>query len=271
VADEVDQQRQAGVRLARHGPAGHVAELVLDRPEALNALSTALASALVASLREVAADAGVRAVILSSSQDRAFCVGADLKERDGYTDEQLRGQRAVFRLLSGAMLDLPVPAVAAVVGYALGGGLELALLCDLVVAEETAVVGLPEVSVGVVPGLGGTQLLSRRVGLGRASDLIFTARRITGTEAAALGIVDRLVPGGRAREEALALATTIAANSPVGVRNAKRALRLGYGSDLASAMEIEDSAWRATAFSGDRAEGVRAFTQKRRPDWPGTA
>jgi len=258
------------VRVERHGPGGAVAELVLDRPEALNAVSSAMARGIAAATAALAGDATVRAVVLSSSQQRAFCVGADLKERNTLTDDELRAQRPLARRAYGGVLDLPVPAIAAVEGFALGGGCELALGCDLIVAGESAVLGLPEVSVGVVPGGGGTQLLLRRVGWSRAADLVFTARRVDAAEALRLGVVDRVVPAGTARAAALELAATIAANSPVGVRNAKRAMRLGQGTDLASALEIEDAAWRATAFSPDRAEGVRAFAEKRPPAWPGT-
>jgi enoyl-CoA hydratase/carnithine racemase len=154
-------------------------------------------------------------------------------------------------------------------GFALGGGLELALSCDLIVADETAVVGLPEVTVGVIPGGGGTQLLTRRVGASRAADLVFTGRRLDIDEAARLGLVDRRVPAGEDVAAALALAETIAANSPVGVRNAKLALRRGLDVDLAAGLDIEDTSWRATAFSPDRAEGVAAWGEKRKPDWPG--
>ena len=129
-------------------------------------------------------------------------------------------------------------------------------------------VGLPEVSVGVIPGGGGTQLLTRRVGWSRAADLVFTARRLTAAEALAHGCVDRVVPAGQAREAAIEIATAIAANSPVGLRQAKRAMRLGLDVDLATGLAVEDSAWRATAFSPDRAEGVRAFAERRAPQWP---
>jgi len=258
------------VRIERHGDGGHVVEIVLDRAGALNALSTAFAVELRTAFEALGADPAARAVVLSSSQDRAFCVGADLKERNGFSDAQLRAQRVVYRSMVRAMLAVEVPFVAAVAGYALGGGYELALLSDLVVVDATAVVGLPEVSVGVVPGLGGTQLLSRRVGLARAGDLVLTARRVPAAEAFALGAVDRLVEAGAARTTALGIAATIAANSPVGVRNARRALRLGLTTDLPAALDIEDGAWRATAFSADRVEGVAAFTEKRRPVWPGT-
>jgi enoyl-CoA hydratase/carnithine racemase len=265
--DGVEQEAFEHVRLRRHGP--HVVELVLDRPKALNAVSTAMARDLAAATALLATAPGVRAVVVSSAAERAFCVGADLKERNAMSDAGLLAQRPITASAYRGVLDLPVPAVAAVHGFALGGGFEIALSCDLVVADETAVVGLPEVSVGVIPGGGGTQLLTRRVGWSRAADLVFTARRLDAREALAHGVVDRVVPAGEARAAALDLATAIAANSPVGLRQAKRAMRLGLDVDLATGLVVEDAAWRATAFSPDRAEGVRAFAERRPPDWPG--
>lgn len=259
----------SSVSIHRPDDAPGVAELRLERTEALNALSTAHARAIAEAAATLAADGTVRAVVVSSAAERAFCVGADLKERNGLDDDGLRRQRPVFRAAFGGVLDLPVPTIAAVHGFALGGGLELALSCDLIVADETVTLGLPEVSVGVIPGGGGTQLLTRRIGWGRATDLVFTARRIDGPEAYRLGVADRLVEPGRARAVALELAATVAANSPVGVRNAKKAMRLGLDVSLPAGLEIEDAAWRATAFSGDRTEGVAAFNEKRRPEWPG--
>nr|WP_312886723.1 enoyl-CoA hydratase-related protein [Actinocrinis puniceicyclus] len=248
---------------------GHVAELVLDRPAALNAISTALARELAAEASALAANPSIRAIVLSALGDRAFCVGADLKERNGFTDADLLAQRPVFRRAFGSIIDLPVPAIAAVSGFALGGGCELALACDLIVADDGAQFGLPEVGVGLVPGGGGTQLLARRIGVARAADLIYTGRRVTADEATALGIVNRRVTGQHtARDAALKLAAQIAANSPVGVRNAKHALRAGIDLPLSAGLDVEDAAWRATAFSQDRIEGIRAFAEKREPRWP---
>ncbi|QDQ13381.1 enoyl-CoA hydratase/isomerase family protein [Streptomyces spectabilis] len=253
-----------GVR--RHG---HVAELALDRPKAMNAVSSAMARSISEACDALGADRDVRVVVLTSTHERAFCVGADLKERNSLTDAELVRQRPVTRAAYTGVLDLPMPTVAAVHGYALGGGFELALSCDVIVADPTAVVGLPEVSVGVLPGGGGTQLLPRRVGAARAAELIFSARRVEAAEARELGLVDLVAGEGEDRDEALALAARIAANSPVGLRAAKRALRLGHGLDLRAGLEVEDAAWRSVAFSGDRAEGVAAFNEKRKPEWPG--
>ncbi|MEV0437934.1 enoyl-CoA hydratase-related protein [Streptomyces spectabilis] len=253
-----------GVR--RHG---HVAELALDRPKAMNAVSSTMARSISEACDALGADRDVRVVVLTSTHERAFCVGADLKERNSLTDAELLRQRPVTRAAYTGVLELPMPTVAAVHGYALGGGFELALSCDVIVADPTAVVGLPEVSVGVLPGGGGTQLLPRRVGAARAAELIFSARRVEAAEAKELGLVDLVAGEGEDRDEALALAARIAANSPVGLRAAKRALRLGHGLDLRAGLEVEDAAWRSVAFSGDRAEGVAAFNEKRKPEWPG--
>lgn len=260
-----------GVILRPH-PAGHagVREIVLDRPEALNAIDTAMAVRLAQACAELAADRGVRAVVLSAAGERAFCVGADLKERNRLSDAELLAQREVFRAAFGGLLSLPQPVIAAVHGYALGGGCELALSADLIVADETAVFGLPETTVGLVPGGGGTQLAQRKLGPGRAADLIFTGRHVPAHEAERIGLADRLVPAGKAAQHALDLAEQIAVNSPVGVRAAKRAIRQGGGIGLAAAMEVEDAAWRAAALSADRREGIAAFNEKRAPHWPGT-
>lgn len=267
MAEHGDEQRFGEfVVVRRHG---YVAELALDRPKAMNAVSTGMARSVTAACDALAADRDARVTVLTSTHARAFCVGADLKERNSFTDADLRRQRPLTRAAYTGVLELPMPTIAAVHGFALGGGFELALSCDLIVADSTAVVGLPEVSVGVIPGGGGTQLLPRRVGAARAAELIFTARRFPAAEAHGLGLVDRLVDEGEDRTEALALAAGIAGNSPVGLRAAKRALRLGQGLDLRAGLEVEDAAWRTVAFSGDRAEGVAAFNEKRKPEWPG--
>lgn len=254
------------VTLERHG---FVVELRLDRPQAMNAVSTAMARDLAAATRALAEDTEGRCVVVTSSHEKAFCVGADLKERNSFTDADLFAQRPVARAAYTGVLDLPMPTIAAVDGFALGGGCEIALSCDMVVAGADATVGLPEVAVGVIPGGGGTQLLTRRIGWSRAANLIFRARRLSADEAFRYGVVDEVVAAGTARETALEWAAGIAKNSPVGTRNAKKAMRLGLDVDLRTGLEVEDGCWRATAFSPDRAEGVAAFNEKREPRWPG--
>src|SRR5260221_3021036 len=164
-----------GVNVRREGDG--IGEVVLGRPEAMNALSTATLDQLAADFTAVAADPSVRVVVLSAAGERAFCVGADLKERAAMSDAQIMAQRPTFRAAFGALLALPQPVIAAVHGFALGGGCELALSCDVIIADGTTELGLPEATVGLVPGFGGTQLLARRVGPGRAAVLIFSGRR----------------------------------------------------------------------------------------------
>src|SRR6266404_1914740 len=257
-----------GVAVRKLEGAPAIAEITLDRPEAMNAPSTALAARLAGICADLAADREVRAIVLAAA-GRAFCVGADLKERAAMSDADLMAQRPVFRAAFGAVLALPQPVIAAVHGYALGGGCELALSCDLIVADETAEFGLPEVTVGLVPGGGGTQLALRRLGPGRAADLVLTGRKVGIEEAMRLGLVDRRVPAGQDGPAALELAGQIAANSPVAVRAAKRAIRHGWGVSLEAGLDIEDAAWRTAALSADRREGIAAFVEKRKPTWPG--
>jgi len=250
-------------------PADGIAEITLNRPEAMNSISSAMAAELTRACAELAAAPEVRVVVFGAAGERAFCAGADLKERAGMTDADIMRQRPVIRAVFGALLALPQPAIAAVHGFALGGGCELALSCDLVVADETATFGLPEVTVGLVPGGGGTQLALRRLGPGRAADLVLTGRKVGIEEAMRLGLVDRRVPAGQDGPAALELAGQIAANSPVAVRAAKRAIRHGWGVSLEAGLDIEDAAWRTAALSADRREGVAAFVEKRKPAWPG--
>ncbi len=252
------------IRVSRH-PGDGVAEITLNRPEAMNSVNTAMAGELTRACTEIAAEPGVRVVVLSAAGERAFCAGADLKERAGMTDADILRQRHAIRGVFGAVLALPQPAIAAVHGFALGGGCELALSCDLVVADATATFGLPEVTVGLVPGGGGTQLALRRLGPGRAADLVLTGRRVGIDEAERLGLVDRRVSAGQDGSAALELAGQIAANSPVAVRAAKRAIRHGWGISLEAGLDVEDAAWRTAALSADRREGIAAFVEKRRP------
>ncbi|HKN42481.1 MAG TPA: enoyl-CoA hydratase-related protein [Propionibacteriaceae bacterium] len=249
-------------------PLAHVAEVIMNRPEALNALSTDQVRRLGEASHQLATDDQVSVVVISSALERAFCVGADLKERRGISNDDLRRQRQVFQEAFEALRALPMPMIAAVEGFALGGGFELALSCDLIIASATASFGLPEVGLGLIPGEGGTQLLPRRIGLNKSADLLLTGRRLGADEARGMGFVDRLVPAGVARRTALELAQEIATKSPTSLRAIKRALRQGIDVDLMSGLEIENQAWEEAAFSADRLEGVEAFNMRRAPHWP---
>jgi enoyl-CoA hydratase/carnithine racemase len=255
------------VTLVKVEVAGRVATVTLDRPEALNAISTELAADLAEAVEPLATDPGVRAVVLTGAGERAFCVGADLKQRAGFDDHSWFVQREVFRRGFAAVRRCPLPTVAAVAGFALGGGTELALSCDLVVAADDATFGLPEVRLGLVPAGGGTQLLVRRVGRSVARDLVLTGRRVAATEALRLGLADRVVPRSEVLAAATALAAEMAGNAPTAVRMAKWALEVGGDLPVEAAMEVEDQAWRRAVSSDDRREGIAAWVEKRDPDW----
>ena len=254
----------AEVRLAEH-----VAVVTLNRPEALNAISGEVANELAGALLQAAANPSTWVIVLAAAGEKAFCVGADLKERGKLDDAGWMRNRMLVRAMFDSLRALPQPTIASVFGYALGGGFELALNCDLVVAAHDATFGLPEVTVGVVPGGGGTQLLARRVGLGRAKDLIFTGRRISGEEAFEMGLVTRLVEREALESATRELAEELCKSSPVALREAKAAIDRGFGMPLADAIELEDLAWRRNVASGDRQEGVAAFNEKREPKWQG--
>jgi enoyl-CoA hydratase/carnithine racemase len=248
---------------------GEIATVTLDRPEVLNAISTELARALAATFEPMATRRDLRAVVLTGAGDKGFCAGADLKERSRFDDHDWFVQREVFRRAFGAVRRCPLPTVAAVFGFALGGGCELALSCDLVVAADDAALGLPEVRLGLVPAGGGTQLLARRVGRPVAKDLVLTGRRVEAAEAQRLGLVDRVVPRASVHQAAHALAAEIAANAPTAVRLAKWALDLGADLAQEAALEVEDQAWRRAVLSDDRREGIAAWNDRRPPVWPG--
>ncbi|MGH7308219.1 MAG: enoyl-CoA hydratase-related protein [Candidatus Rokuibacteriota bacterium] len=248
---------------------GYVVTVTLNRPEQMNAMNTGMGEGLLACFDALGRDAVVRAVVLTGAGDRAFCAGGDLKERTEMTDDAWRAQHVIFEQAAFRVLRCPVPVIAAVEGFALAGGCELAVLADFIVASETAVFGVPETTLGIFPGIGGSQLLPRILGAPLAKELIFTGRRMKAEEAKAAGLVNHLVPKGQARTRALELAATIAANGPVAVRQAKKAIAYGVETDLDTAMILAIEAYNATVVTEDRREGVRAFNEKRKPQFKG--
>jgi enoyl-CoA hydratase/carnithine racemase len=246
---------------------GHVGVVTLARPEALNAISMRVADELAGAVLATAADPEAWVMILEAVGERAFCVGADLKERATLDDAGWTRNRVLTRALFDAIRAVPQPTIASVFGFALGGGFELALSCDLIVASDDAVFGLPETRVGIVPGGGGTQLLSRRVGVARAKEIILAGRRIGAEEARDIGVVQRVAPREGLAEVTRDLAADICSNAPVGVREAKAAIDLGFDSTLPVGLDLEDLAWRRAVASQDRREGIAAFNEKRDPRW----
>jgi len=248
---------------------GHVGVVTLNRPKAMNAISGEVADELGGAFLQTAADPSVWVIVLGAAGEKAFCVGADLKERGALDDRGWLRNRVLMRSMFDSIRAVPQPTVASVFGYALGGGFELALSCDLIVCSEDALFGLPEVRVGIVPGGGGTQLLARRMGVGRAKELIFTGKRIQAETAHDLGLVTAVVRRESLESETLQLAEDICRSSPVAVREAKRAIDRGFEVPLEHGVEIEDQAWRRAVASEDRIEGIAAFNEKRDPQWKG--
>ncbi|PYM70220.1 MAG: enoyl-CoA hydratase [Candidatus Rokuibacteriota bacterium] len=250
-------------------PDGHVVTVELNRPEALNAMNTAMGEDLVRCFEAFQWDRTARCVVFTGAGAKAFCVGGDLKEREGMADETWRAQHAIFEAAAAKVLHCPVPVIAAVEGFAMGGGCELAVLSDFIVASETAVFAVPEVTRGIFPGIGGTQLLPRIIGAPLAKEMIFTGRRVPAAEAKAIGLVNHLVPAGQARARALEIAQVIADNGPIAVRQAKKAVSWGSETDLETGMALAIEAYNVTVTTDDRLEGVRAFNEKRKPRFQG--
>lgn len=243
--------------------------LGLDRPGARNALGRQLLGELEEAFAALAADPAVRVVVLHSLVEGVFCAGADLKERAGMTPEEAEAFVKRLRAAFTALERLPMPVIAALEGAALGGGLELALACDLRVAGAAARLGLPETSLAIIPGAGGTQRLPRLIGRSRAKELIFTARRLSSAEALACGVVDRSVEAGSALAAALDLAREILPNGPVALRAAKEAIDAGLDRDRDGGLAVEEACYARVLPTEDRLEGLAAFREKRKPVYRG--
>jgi len=247
-------------------PRPRVALLRLNRPEARNALNMELRRALAATFRALDADEEVRVAVVTGDE-KAFAAGADLREMvdAGAVEMMLRGTHRLWQ----AIADFPKPIVAAVSGHALGGGMELALHADIVIAGESAKFGQPEVRVGIMPGAGGTQRLLRAAGRHRAMLLLLTGEMVDAREAQAMGLVSRVVPDGEVLDRALDIAGTIAAMPPLAVAQIKEVVNLGADAPLATALALERKAFQLLFDSRDQKEGMRAFLEKRKPRFEG--
>lgn len=244
--------------------------VTLNRPDRLNAMNTSM----MLELREVFTDLYVhpekaRVVIVTGSGDRGFCPGADLKERDGMSDETWRAQHALVEQIARAMWQAPMPIIAAVNGVAMGGGAEIALLADFIYAADHARFAFPEVTRGIMPGMAGPQNLPRAVGVRRAKEIVLTGTPFTAQEAHEWGMVNRVLPLEKLMPAALETARTIAQNAPIGVRSAKAALDKAVELPRVPGYDFEIMAYGATISTEDRLEGVRAFNEKRPPVFKG--
>lgn len=247
--------------------AGPVATVVIDRPQMMNALDAEALDALAAAFAAFESDKTLRVVILTGAGDRAFVAGADIRAMVGLDPAAARALAARGQDVADRIDSLPVPVIAAVNGFALGGGCELALACDFIYAARNAKLGLPEVGLGVIPGFGGTQRLPRRVGTARAAELIFSGRVIDADEALRIGLVNAVVDGPELLPRVEAVAAEIGARGPLAVAAAKRAMREGMVRPFTAALEREQEIFASLFATADQEEGMRAFIEKRPPAW----
>jgi enoyl-CoA hydratase len=244
-------------------PEPGIYRITVNRPKALNALNSALIGELGAAIEVIGQDRDARALLITGAGEKAFVAGADIVQMSQFTaiEGQTFSERAldVMRRLE----LLPIPVIAAVNGYALGGGCELALACDFILASERAVFGQPEVNLGIAPGFGGTQRLPRRIGTAMALELILSGRQVKAEEAKAIGLVNHVYPAHELMAQALELAKLIASKAPIAVRYAKQLVQRGQDLDLANACALESDVFGLLCSTADKAEGMRAFVEKR--------
>jgi enoyl-CoA hydratase len=246
----------------------HLLLVTLNRPQVLNALNTQMGKDKLDLWTRLAAEPGaLRCVVLTGAGERAFCAGADLKERDGMSVEVWRAQHEIFERAFMALMELPLPVIAAVNGHAYGGGLEIALACDFIYAAKGVRLALSETRLGLMPGGSGTQNLARAAGARRAKELVLTAQPFTPQQGYEWGVVNRVCDN--VLEDALATARTIAENGPLAVRQAKKSIHYGLQMDLLTGYRFEIEAYNQLIGTEDRREGVRAFNEKRKPRFQG--
>lgn len=242
----------------------NVGILTVNRPEALNALNAEVVKQLQATLAEVAVS-GVRCLIVTGAGEKSFVAGADISEMAAMSPQEARQLCVEGNKVMEAMEQLPMPTIAAVNGFALGGGCELALSCDIRIASEKASFSLPETSLGILPGYGGLQRLARLINPAKAKELAFTTRRIKADEALAIGLVNAVAPPEGLMDAAMEMAGQIAANAPIGVAGAKKVINESFGMTLAEATRLEADAFSACFGTDDQREAMQAFVEKRKP------
>ncbi|GLT35083.1 hypothetical protein SLA2020_095640 [Shorea laevis] len=246
-----------------------IVEVNLDRPVAKNAIGSDMLRGLQHTFEAIDKDSSAKVVMICSSVPKVFCAGADLKERKKMTASEVQSYVQCLRSTFSFIEALQIPTIAVIEGAALGGGLEMALSCDLRVCGEDAILGLPETGLAIIPGAGGTQRLPRLVGKSVAKELIFTARRISGRDAVSVGLANCCVPAGEAHAKAIGIAREINEKGPIAIRMAKRAINEGLEMDKESGLELEEDCYAQILNTKDRLEGLAAFAEKRKPRYIG--
>jgi enoyl-CoA hydratase/carnithine racemase len=243
--------------------------ITLNRPEVMNSFNWALLHSMEAKIAQIRFDPSIRVVIITGAGERAFCTGADLKERPTYTPMQVKEYVFTIRNLFTAVEQLNKPVITAINGIALGGGTELALASDIRIASENSSMGLTETRLAVIPGAGGTQRLPRLIGKGKAKEMIFTAKRISAAEALSIGLVNQVCAPDDLLDTCRQLAVDICANAPIAIEQAKYAINYGMETDLSTGLAIESNAYWVCIPTEDRLEGLAAFREKRNPVFKG--
>jgi enoyl-CoA hydratase/carnithine racemase len=246
-----------------------IAILTLNRAEVMNSFNFALLHALKEQIEALKFNTNVRVVIITGSGQKAFCAGADLKERTTYSEPQVKTFIFTIRNLFTSIENLNKPVIAAINGVALGGGTELALACDIRIASMNALMGLTETRLAIIPGAGGTQRLPRLIGRGKAKELIFTGRRVDAQEALQIGLVNQICEQESLLDECLKMAAMICEAGPIAIEQAKYAINYGLETDLHTGLGIESNAYWVTIPTEDRLEGLAAFQEKRKPVYKG--
>jgi enoyl-CoA hydratase len=246
-----------------------IAIVTINRPEVRNALNSRVVQELTEAFRRLAGSADVGAIVLTGAGDKAFVAGADIREMVGKTGLEMQAFSELGRRLGEAMENCPKPIIAAINGFALGGGCEIAMACDIRLASENAKIGQAEINIGIIPGFGGSQRLPRLVGAGWAAQMVFTGDPVDAATAERIGLVNRVVPAGQLLEEAKALARKIVEKSPVAVALAKACLRAAQEMPLTQGLAYESAAFGVVGATQDKVEGMTAFLEKRKPAWKG--
>ncbi|MFS0594270.1 enoyl-CoA hydratase-related protein [Cytobacillus horneckiae] len=247
----------------------HIAIVTLNRPEALNAFNYDTLTELQSAVEDIRSNSNIRVVIFTGAGDKSFSVGADLKERKTLTDQEVRRNLYKIGEVFTLIEQLPQPTIAAVNGFAFGGGIELALSCDFRIAADTAKMGLTETGLAIIPGAGGTQRLPRLIGEAKALEMILMAKRVPANEALQMGILNKVTSQQNLIDESIEFAQSMLANGPLALQQAKFAVKHGMNTDLQTGLQIERKAYEVLIPTEDRVEALEAFSEKRKPNFKG--
>lgn len=257
------------ILVEKHVEYAGIYTLTLNRPDALNAMNTQMAVDIIEALHELKKKDDIRVLVITATGSKSFCVGADLKERNGMTQKQWQEQHDIFEELTVRIREFDFPVIAAINGFAIGGGLEISLSCDFRVAAEHAKLALPEAKLGILPGIGGSQMLPRTIPVGLAKEMLFRGNQMNTSQAKEVGLINHVFPSDVLLQECYEIAKEIASNAPLSLKMIKKSVDMGLQMDLHTGIAFELQSYYKCAESEDRKEGIKAFNEKRLPQWKG--